>query len=256
MIISNRSQLFPHICAAAVIFAAVLAIPGKASAAIQVETSKQQVAIIQVTGTGSIAIAPDIAIINMGVVRQAETARKALDANSSAMADVISAMKKQDIADKDLQTSGFNIQPLYQYFKATKSGEQKPPKIIGYQVSNKLTVRIRDLKKVGTMLDLAVTLGMNDGGNIQFTNDNPEQALSQARTKAMENAIKKATTLTSAAGVKLGRILKISEQSHSPRPVAMGRVRMMAAKAESAVPIQGGENTYRIDVSVSWEIAQ
>lgn len=218
---------------------------------------RAQMSTIRVTGTGSVAIAPDIAIISLGVLRQAKTAREALDANSTAMAKVIAAMKAQNIADKDLQTSSFNIQPRYQYFKRGSNGGQRPPQITGYQVSNQLTVRVRDLKSVGKVLDEVVTLGINSGGNIQFTNDDPSEALKQARTKAMKDAVKKATTLTSAAGVSLGKIISINEQSSVPRPMMMAQARNMASDStEMAVPVQAGENSYRVNVTVSWEIAQ
>jgi len=173
------------------------------------------------------------------------------------MADVIEAMKAKGIANKDLQTSGFNISPRYHYPKRQTNGEQPAPRIIGYQVSNQLTVRIRDLKKVGEVLDLVVTLGVNSGGNIRFSNDNPQAALQEARKKAMVNAIEKANVLTSAAGVSLLRIININENSAQPRPVSLARTMVLsdAARSES-VPVQAGENTYRVDVSVSWELAQ
>ncbi|MBL4891870.1 MAG: SIMPL domain-containing protein [Rhizobiaceae bacterium] len=257
MIYLNRlPRNLRHLAAALVLGGSLLA-PQTGLAANHNGGMKEQVATINVSGSGSVSIAPDIAIINMGVLRQAKTARAALDANNAAMADVIAAMKAQGIADKDLQTANFNIQPRYQRFKRTSTGLQKPPKIVGYQVSNQLTVRIRDLKLVGAVLDQAIDLGVNSGGNIQFTNDNPQEALTEARKKAMKHAMEKAATLTSAAGVKLGRILSINEQGSRPRPVPMAQARMMAdASAESAVPIQGGQNSYRVNVNVSWEIAQ
>lgn len=257
MICLNRSSHNLRHLAAALILGGSLLVPQTVFAANHNGPMKEQIATINVSGSGTVAIAPDIAIINVGVLRQAKTARAALDDNNTAMADVIAAMKAQGIADKDLQTANFNIQPRYQYFKRSKTGAQKPPQIIGYQVSNQLTVRIRDLKTVGAVLDEAISLGVNSGGNIQFTNENPQQALTEARKKAMKNAIVKATTLTAAAGVSLGRILSINEQSSMPRPMPMAQARMMAKdSAEAAVPVQGGENSYRINVNVSWEIAQ
>ncbi|MFK5979687.1 MAG: SIMPL domain-containing protein [Rhizobiaceae bacterium] len=254
MIYPNRPSLTPQRLVATLVLGVSLLAPTSVFA----QQNKEKTATIHVTGSGSVSIAPDIAIISVGVLRQAKTARKALDANNVAMARVIAAMKAQNIADKDLQTANFNIQPRYQYFKRSSSGEQKPPRIIGYQVSNRLTIKIRDLKTVGSVLDQVVTLGVNSGGDIRFTNDDPGDALTKARKKAIENAIKKATTLTSAAGVSLGRIITINEQHSMPRPMPMAaQVRMMSDKpAEMAVPVQGGENSYRVNVTVSWEIAQ
>lgn len=217
----------------------------------------QKVSTIRVSGEGEVAIAPDIAAITVGVVREAKTARAALTANNSAMTKVLAAMKAQGIADKDLQTSGFNISPRYYYPPREKNLPQKPPKIVGYTVTNNLSVRIRDLEKVGEILDQVVTLGVNTGGNIQFMNDDPKAVLKQARKAAMADAIDKAQTLAGAAGVNLGKILEISENSRIPRPVPMAKARFAAqAMVEDSVPVASGENTYHVTVNVNWEIEQ
>lgn len=217
----------------------------------------ERLSTINVMGEGKVAIAPDIAAISVGVVREAKTARAALTANNNAMAKVLDAMKAQGIASKDLQTSGFNISPRYYYPPREKNHQQKPPKIVGYTVSNNLSVRIRDLKKVGEVLDQVVTLGVNSGGNIQFLNDNPKQVLKQARKAAMADAIEKAKTLADAAGVSLGKILEISENSRSPRPMPMARGKFAAeAMMADSVPVASGENTYHVTVNVNWEIDQ
>ena len=199
---------------------------------------------MHVTGEGKIDLAPDLAILNLGVMREAKTARGALSANNSAMAEVIAAMKDEGIEPRDLQTSNFSIQPRYVYHRPKDGEQQKPPKIVGYTVSNNLTVRIRDLKSIGEILDTSVTLGVNSGGHIQFGNDDPKPAITKARTAAMKDAMQRAGTLTSAAGVSLGRILEINESFNRPHPVPMARGKMMAEAAMSdSVPIEGGENT-------------
>jgi uncharacterized protein YggE len=174
------------------------------------------------------------------------------------MSKVLKALKLQGIAAKDIQTSGFNISPRYYYPPKNDSHEQKPPTIVGYQVSNNLTVRIRDLTKVGNILDLVVTLGVNTGGNIQFTNDDPKQALKEARKAAMADAMDKAETLIDAVGADLGRILDISENSRMPRPMPMAKAQFRggAMMADAAVPVEGGENVYSVTVNVNWEIDQ
>ncbi|MDD9908073.1 MAG: SIMPL domain-containing protein [Ahrensia sp.] len=213
-------------------------------------------ATITVTASGSASAAPDLAILNLTVLREGKTAREALDANTAAMAAVLSAMKAEGIADRDLQTSNFNIQPQLVYPKRASDGSRPEPKIVGYIVTNALTVRLRDLTRLGAVLDQSVTLGVNSGGNISFQHDDPTKLLSEAREKAVKAAIAKAETLTRSAGVSLGRILDISEQSRGqPRPVAMAR--MAAAEAVAAdVPIASGESRYEITVSMRWEIAQ
>jgi uncharacterized protein len=211
---------------------------------------------IIVSGEGEAAAAPDMAVISLTVLREAETARAALDANSKATAEVLAAMKAAGIADRDLQTAGFSIQPRYVYPDQNQQ-EPQQPKIVGYSVVNTLSLRIRDLAKLGEIIDQAVTLGVNQGGDITFVKDDIAAQLEEARRKAMENAIAKAKTLTAAAGVTTGRILEISEQSFQPQPIPMLRAEMAMAKgAADAVPVAAGENAYRVNVNVTFEIKQ
>jgi len=210
---------------------------------------------IVVTGQGSADIAPDMAILTLTVTRQAETARAALDANSSAMTEVHKAMQKSGIENRDMQTSGFSIQPNYVYPVQKSPAEREPPRIAGYTVRNSLTVRIRDIDAVGAILDQSVSLGVNDGGNITFTNADPSAAIAEARTTAVHDAIARADTLAAAAGVKRGRLLEISEQTYNPRPVPMMEMAMSRA-ADAAPPVAVGENTYNVSVNVTYAIEQ
>lgn len=211
---------------------------------------------ILVTGQGSIDLAPDMAVLGLTVTREAVTARKALDANSAAMKKVLAALKAEGIAERDLQTANFSIQPRYVYPQPTASGERKPRRIVGYTVRNSLTVRIRDIDNVGAILDKSVGLGVNEGGNIMFTNDDPSSAIGKARTLAVEDAVSKAKTLTKAAGVKTGRILEISEQSFPSHPMPIARAEMAMARSADSVPMATGENTYRVNVNITFEIDQ
>src|SRR5680860_531065 len=169
--------------------------------------AEKSVARINVTGTASVEVTPDLAILQLGVLREAPTARAALDANNRAMNEVVTSMKEAGIEARDLQTSNFSIQPRYVYHNPTKGEVQRPPKIVGYVVSNNLTVRLRDLTKIGDVLDRSVTLGVNNGGNVQFTDDDPKQEISTARAQAMDDALTHAQVLTKAAGVSLGPII-------------------------------------------------
>lgn len=211
---------------------------------------------ILVNGEGSVDIAPDMAILTLTVTREADTAQKALKAGSASMNDVLEAMLAEGIARSDLQTSHFSIQPRYTHPVSRSPGETTTPRIDGYTVRNSLTVRVRDISIVGHILDKSVALGVNQGGNITFTNDDPSAAITEARIKAMQNATSKAQTLASAAGVKVGKILEISEQSYSPGPAPMGRMQLSAASASDAVPVVAGESTYSVTVSVSYAIEQ
>lgn len=208
---------------------------------------------IVVTGEGEATVAPDLALLSLAVMREAKTAREALDANNTAMADVIKAMKESGIADRDLQTAGVQINPRYDY--TNKPDGTQEAKLVAYQVTNSVNVRIRDLKKTGEVIDKSVTLGVNQGGGIVFTNDDPSAAREEARKKAVANAVAKAKTLSEAAGVTLGKVLEISETSYAELPMPMMAAKALARdSAGGAAPVEAGENAYRIQVNMTYEL--
>ncbi|MEO1701237.1 MAG: SIMPL domain-containing protein [Pseudomonadota bacterium] len=208
---------------------------------------------IMVSGTGTADVAPDMAVLTLSVLRQEETARAALDANNIAMQRVLAAMAEEGIEPRDMQTSNFNIRPRFERPKSN-SGTRRDPEIIGYDVSNTLTVRVRNLSTLGRVLDRSVSLGVNSGGNVRFSNQDPSEAIEQARINAMKAAVRKAELLTSTAGVGLGAILEISERSKSGvQSIAhMSTTRTNA----SAVPIATGENNYSVTVNISYALEQ
>lgn len=225
--------------------AATLAFPAMASAADTPAGPR-----IVVSGEGEAAVSPDIALLSLSVMREAKTAREALDANNQAMAEVIDAMKGFGIAERDLQTAGIQISPRYNFTNRPDGGQEA--ELVAYQVTNTLSVRVRDIDKAGEVLDKAVSLGVNQGGNISFTNEDPSAAVTEARKKAVADALDKAKTLAEAAGVSVGRVLEITDQNFSPAPMPM---RAKAFDAErAAVPIQHGENTYNVQVNVTFEL--
>lgn len=229
--------------------AALLAAPG-AFAEDMNETPR-----IVVTGEGEQAVKPDMALLTLAVTREADTARAALDDNNKAMDDVIAAMKEAGIEDRDLQTSGLSINPRYVY--PSDKNDEQTPRIVGYEVTNTLSVRVRELEKVGAVLDRSVTLGVNQGGNIVLTNDDPSEALRAARKDAVEDAMEKARAMADAAGVGTGRILEMREQSATPPPMPFeAKTMRMAAPASDSVPVAAGENTYHVQVSVTFAITQ
>ncbi|MEO0920505.1 MAG: SIMPL domain-containing protein, partial [Pseudomonadota bacterium] len=129
------------------------------------------------------------------------------------------------------------------------------PVIIGYDVSNTLTVRVRDLTSLGRVLDKSVSLGVNNGGNVRFTNDDPSEAIEQARINAMQAAMRKADVLTSTAGVALGNILEINERGSTIQPQPIARATTFEASA-AAVPIATGENSYSVTVNIVYALDQ
>lgn len=212
---------------------------------------------ISITGVGTAKRAPDLAVISLGVLREAKTAREALTENNAAMSDLIAAMRALGVEEKDMQTSNFSIQPRYFYPERKANGEHEAPRIIGYSVSNNLEVRIKEIEKTGEALDQAVTLGANTGGNIRFTNQDVEALLDEARINAVQNAMKKAEILVVTAGAKLGEIVSISETSNNPRPQKFAQARALSVQEDAGqVPIASGENSYRVTVNITWKIDQ
>ncbi|PWL17052.1 hypothetical protein DKP76_13540 [Falsochrobactrum shanghaiense] len=216
----------------------------------------KQPALIAVTGEGKMTASPDMAILNLTVLREAKTAREAMTANNEAMSKVLEAMKSNGLEDRDLQTGSIDIQPRYVY-PDDKNG-LKEPSITSYTVSNSIVVRVRDLSKLGAILDESVTLGVNQGGGLSFVNDNPSATINEARKRAVADAVAKAKTLADAAGVGLGRVIEINEQSRAPAPMPIAREfkTMAAAAPDSAVPVAAGENTYNVFVNMRFEISQ
>lgn len=244
-----RSPL-PRLALSAAVAAALAAL---AAAPTLAQETRPREPVITVTGEGHSDVAPDMAIIDLGVVKDGKTAREALDANNKAMSEVMKALKDAGIAERDLQTSGFTISPQY-HFPQNENGENKPPVLVGFQVANMLSLRIRDLAKLGAILDQTVTLGVNQTGGIRFTNDKPESAISEARKRAVEDAIAKAKELTQAAGISLGRVLEMSETSYRPQPVPMMRSAMAKDFAAEAVPVAAGETSYSVNVTVTFAL--
>jgi uncharacterized protein YggE len=211
--------------------------------------------LISVSGEGQASIAPDMAVVTLSVIKQSKTAQDALDQDNKAMGAVLATLKNGGIAERDLQTSGFAIQPQYNYPPA-KDGQQQPPELTGYQVTNGLTVRIRDLGKLGGIIDQAVGLGINQGGDIQFVNDKPEAAIEAARRDAMVDAAAKAKTLAEAAGVKVGHVIDITENAVRSAPQPMMRPMMLKQASDAAVPVAAGENSYNVVVNVTYALEQ
>lgn len=201
---------------------------------------------ISVTGEATVSAAPDLAQIEGGVTNDARTAREASEANNKAMGVLLLALKSAGIPEKDFQTSQLSLQPQY---ALNKSG---PSAIIGFRASNRVIVAVRDIAKVGSVIDTLVTNGANDIGGISFMIAQPSKLLDEARPKAIADARRKAEIYAQAAGVTIGAPLSISEEN-SPGP-APTMSRKMSAGIASPTPIAPGEETLRISIGVSYEI--
>ena len=210
---------------------------------------------ITIEGRGEVMAAPDMAQITSGVTTQGATAREALDANTAAMAELIAELKANGIAARDIQTSGFSVNPNYVYTdERDANGYTLPPKINGYQVSNTVTVTVRKLDTLGSILDKSVTIGANTVNGVSFSVAEPSELYDEARTAAVAEGRATAELYATAAGGTLEEINSISESQtfNSPQPVAMYAMRAEAAAAD--VPVEGGELSFSINVTVQWEL--
>jgi uncharacterized protein YggE len=223
-------------------------------AAAQTYTVPQE-SLLTVTGEGTVRGRPDMALITLGVVSESRTAGDALAANSQAVSGITSELRAEGIASRDLQTAGFVVEPIYSQPPPDQDGAQPfRPEIVGYRVRNELSVRIRDLTKVGALLDKAVTLGANSISGPAFTVADPTPLEDQARRAAVRDAQRKAGLYAETARIRLGPIFRIDEIFvQPPQPLANPMMRMEAA--DSSVPIESGELAFTAQVTISWELA-
>ncbi|WP_182085522.1 SIMPL domain-containing protein [Aureimonas sp. ME7] len=211
---------------------------------------------ISVSGEGQASAAPDLAVTQLTVMRAAPTAAEALKAANEAIDGVRGALPSFGVEPRDMQTAGFQIAPQYRYDNKP-DGTQGPPTVTGYEVRNTLSVKVRDLARLGELLDRAVQLGVNEGGNISFQIEDSSALENAARKSAVEKARASAQALAEAAGLQLGRIVSIENGASAfppPMPAPMGAMRMMASDMAAKVPVEIGENTVSADVRIVYEL--
>lgn len=204
---------------------------------------------VSVSGAGSANLVPDIAYIYVGVHTEKPSAAEAVDENNAQTQKVIESLKDFGIAAKDIRTTNFSIWPQDRYdpMTGTPTGEKT------YVVDNTVYVIVRDLDKLGELLDTVITAGANTVNSIQFDVADKTEALKEARAKAVENAAAQAEELAGATGVKLGEVQTITYYDSVPYPVFDGKGGGGAAM-EAAVPIQPGQLTFTVTVTVTYEI--
>jgi uncharacterized protein len=210
---------------------------------LQVLNGQQQMG-LTVSGTGEVNVTPDISVVTLGVEAEAKTVADAQKQAGDAMTAVMSALTANGIADKDVKTTNYSIQPIWNY-STDKDGVSKRT-LDGYQVSNTVNVTIRDVNKTGTIIDAVTAAGgdLTRVNNISFTVDNPKPYNDQARELAIKDAMTKAQQMAGLAGVSLGELLYISESSNYNVPV---RVVASGADSSFSTPISSGQ----LDVSLS-----
>lgn len=203
---------------------------------------------LDLVAEGEIRRTPDIATVSAGVTTQAATAGVAMQDNARSMSAVIAALRKAGIADRDIRTSSISLQPQYRY------QENQPPQLVGYQASNTVQVTFRKISESGKVIDTLVANGANQINGPSFSVEKADAALDEARTDAIAKARARAELYAKAAGLKVKRILSISEGGAASPPMPYPAPRAYMAKGEADTAVQPGQSTLAISVNVSFEL--
>ncbi len=205
--------------------------------------------LLSVSARADASRVPDVASLSTGVVTQAADANAALKANSAQMAKVVATIKAAGIAERDIQTSGISIHPQYRY------AENQPPAITGYQASNTVNIKVRDIGKLGEVLDALVSSGANQVNGPNFEIDQPEAVYDEARQAALKQAQARADMYAKSLGLRVRRIVSISEGGGFQPPVPVMKAMAMDARMESA-PVAPGETTLSANLDVVFELGR
>ncbi|MDX2257310.1 MAG: SIMPL domain-containing protein [Hyphomicrobiaceae bacterium] len=202
---------------------------------------------VTVSAAGTVAADPDMAYVQSGVTTEAPSAREALDANSAATRNLIDGLKALGLTAKDIETTTFAVNPVYDY-----SRDGKPPRLTGYGVTNEVRITVRDLPRLGELLDKMVSLGANQMRGLSFEVSTAETLRDEARRAAIANARRRADLYAEATGAKVGQVVTISEETaHVPFAPKAAMARSAAAEA---VPIEAGQAQLEARVTVTWEL--
>ena len=207
---------------------------------------------LNLSAMGEVDVAPDMATITLGVQTEAATAQEAMRANAQKMSQVMAALNRAGIQGRDIQTSNLNLNAQYDY------PQNEPPRLRGYQASNQVTVKVRDLSRLGAAVDATVNAGANQSHSISFGLNDPTAAENAARQAAVRNLQAKAQLYAQATGHRVGRLVTLSEgTSASQPPPPMPYAMMARAEAKDvSTPVSGGEMTVRVDISGLYELTR
>ncbi len=238
-------SLVPALAAIATLSAAPLASAQEAGHAPHM---MMQGTALTISAESRISEKPDIATITAGVVNEAPTAAEALAENARRMTAVIAAVRRSGVAERDIQTAQLSINPQTVY------AENVPPRVTGYQATNTVTVKVRNLANVGKTVDALVAQGGNQLNGIAFGIDQPDPALDRARAEAFKKARARADIYAQAAGMTVKRIIAITEGGSVEPPRPMPVMMMARAQAMDSTPVSPGEVNLTANVTVMFEL--
>ncbi|MFC6632091.1 SIMPL domain-containing protein [Microbulbifer taiwanensis] len=204
--------------------------------------------LVSISANGEASKVPDVANISAGMVTEAEDSEKAMRDNAEQMDKLIKAIKKAGIDDKDVQTSGISLSPRYHY------QQDRKPQITGYIARNTVSIKVRELEKLGKILDDLAAAGANQIHGPSLEIGEPEPVMAEAREQALQKAQVRAETYAKSLGMKVRRIVSISESGSGGIPRPMMRAEMAAAKADVATPVAPGETTLTVNLDLVFEL--
>lgn len=204
-------------------------------------------ALLSVSAEGRVESAPDMATISLGVVTEGRTAAEAMAENARRMTGLTQALRRAGVAERDIQTTNVSVNPQYAYV------ENQPPRVTGYQANNQVTARVRNLSNVGRVIDAAVAAGGNTVNGISFSHADPDAQLNAARREAAQEARARADLYAQAFGMRVHRIVAISEGGGYTPPMPMPMMARMEADAV-ATPVAPGEISTSVSVNVTFEL--
>jgi uncharacterized protein YggE len=206
--------------------------------------------LLNVSAQGEAKRVPDIATISTGVVTRAEDSNAAMRANAEQMAKVVDAIKAAGIPAKDVQTSGISLNPTYQY------AENQPPRITGYEAHNTVNVVVRDIAKLGKILDTLAAVGANQINGPSFDVDKKDEAMDEARRQAIEKAQARAEMYAKTLNMRVRRIVSINEGGQMGPPMPMMRMQAMEMAKGADTSVSPGENTLSVNLDVVFELGR
>jgi uncharacterized protein YggE len=204
---------------------------------------------VEVTGEGSVSAAPDFAELTLGVTTTGKTAGEALAENTRSADALVALVKTEGVAPADIQTSTVSVSPM---FSRPSPNQETAPTVTGYTVANNVTVRVRDIPRLGALLDKAVTAGANSIYGIGFGHNNPSALLDKARPLAVADARRKAEIYGAAGGARVGRLMVLTEEA-GRQPMAFSRAYAAAAPSP---PIEAGEDKLTVTITARFEMTQ
>lgn len=206
--------------------------------------------LLNVSASAEASRVPDVATLSAGVVTEAADGNTAMRQNAQQMDKVLAAVKAAGIAERDVQTSGINLSPRYRY------AENETPKITGYQASNTVSLKVRDIGALGKVLDALAAQGANQINGPSFQIDEPGPVEDEARLEALKKAQQRADKYARSLGLKVRRIVSISESGGGFRPMMMARSMSASMSADVATPVSPGETTVSVNLEVVFELGR